>query len=42
MGIDKAMNLIEKTNNIEAFLIIRKDKEGYETIKSSGMKIEEM
>jgi len=40
MGIDKAMNLIEKTNNIEAFLIIRKDKEGYETIKSSGMKIE--
>ena len=40
MGINKAMQLIEKTNNVEAFLIIRKDKESYETIKSSGMKIE--
>ena len=40
MGIDKAMQLIEKTSNVEAFLIIRKDKESYETIKSSGMKIE--
>ena len=40
MGTDKAMQLIEKTNNVEAFLIIRKDKVSYETIKSSGMKIE--
>ena len=41
-GIDKAIQLIEDTSNTEAFLIIRKDKDTYETIKSSGMKIKEL
>jgi len=40
LGIEKAIQLIENTNDTEAFLIIRKDKDSYETIKSSGMKIE--
>ena len=42
LGIDKAIQLIEDTSNTEAFLIIRKDKDVYETIKSSGMKIKEL
>jgi len=42
LGIDKAIQLIENTNDTEAFLIIRKDKDNYETIRSSGMKIEEI
>ena len=42
LGIDKAIQLIEDTSNTEAFLIIRKDKDVYETIRSSGMKIKEL
>ena len=42
LGIDKAMQLIENTNYTEAFLIIRREKDVYETIRSSGMKIKEL
>ena len=42
LGIDKAIQLIEDTSNTEAFLIIRKDKGVYETIRSSGMKIKKL
>ena len=42
LGIDKAIQLIEDTSNTEAFLIIRKDKDVYETIRSSGLKIKEL
>ena len=42
LGKDKAIQLIENTNNTEAFLIIRKEKDIYETVRTSGMKIEEM
>ena len=42
LGIDKAIQLIEDTSDTEAFLIIRKDKDVYETIRSSGMKIKEL
>ena len=42
LGIDKAMQLIENTNSTEAFLIIRREKDVYETIRSSGMKIKEL
>jgi len=38
MGWEKGIDYIEKIKNAEAFFIIRKDKESYETFQSSGFK----
>ena len=39
MGAESGLQLIEKLDSVEAFLIIREKNDNYRTIKSSGMKI---
>ena len=39
MGAESGLQLIEKLDSVEAFLIMRGENDNYRTIKSSGMKI---
>ena len=39
MGTESGLQLVEKLDNVEAFLILREGNDNYRTIKSSGMKI---
>ena len=39
MGTESGLQLVEKLDDVEAFLILREGNDNYRTIKSSGMKI---